>query len=80
MNLNDYKKRKFRELKAKRKAFGFELAVRDATDIIAASKAIEMAECMDKDAIVEFKTDYGKSELKIYTDQTALAGEMRLLC
>lgn len=80
MNINEYKERKFRELKAKKKTFGFELAVYDPASIIAAAKAIEMAEWMDKGVLVEFKTHYSARELKIYTDDPALSGEMRLLC
>ncbi len=80
MNTNDYVKHKFRELKAKKKAFGFELNVYNAAAIIAAAKAIEMAEWMDKDALIEYKTDYSARELKIYTDNAALAAEMRLRC
>lgn len=80
MNTNDYVKYKFRELKAKKRAFGFEMQVHNPASIVAAAKAIEMAEWMDKDVLIEFKTDYSARELKIYTDNSALAGEMRLRC
>lgn len=69
---------KMRELKSRKKKFGFEMSIFTTECITAAAKVIEVVNWMDKDALIDFSRDYGKSEFKVYTDNELLAEELRL--
>lgn len=72
-------KNSFRELKARKRKFGFESnSMYKPEHILYVAEAIKTAQWMDKEALFDYKTDMGRSEFRIYTDFEPLAEELRI--
>lgn len=61
----------FRALKARKAKFGFETHIGTA-NFIAIAEAVKQAKQVDPDLLFEVDTNYGKCQVKVYTnDETA---------
>lgn len=72
-------KGKFRELKARKRKFGFEIhSFYQPEDILVAAEAIKLIQWMDIDALPDFDiAANGSAKFRVYTDNENAADQFR---
>lgn len=66
----------FRELRARKATFGFEVSINVAT-FLPIARAVENARNISDDVRMEMKINMGHGDVKIYTDDAAAADYLR---
>lgn len=71
-------KGKFRELKARKRKFGFEIhSFYKSEDILVAAEAIKLIQWMDIEALLDLDISNGSAKFRVYTDNENAADQFR---